>query len=512
MSSPLKKRPFKVVQQEWRWQWQQEQQRHQEQQEQKEEQRQQRQQEQQEEPPKKKQKVEQNFDWSTISIHKVSYSSKLHFSSWSRKISTKVLQDYDFQLIQLPCYSWDGTQVSPLRFLTLGYFRESTDGFDIDIIGGEPTDDIPIFLRARDKMSKIVFDSDFLNTQNGIESRSFDSVIKDTSKFQAFIGSTPITKQLLKSIETYKASTNLPDCIQQLRCLQISKNKLQHQNVDEPLKYVLKSSKDTEMVLYYAQDSESKYPDPHFCECKDSIPTLDDFLKQVWFPKCNISKLNFPIQETVVSLKKYFLFDSETRTIKLKNPQFCIPDCEYNESISIKDEKYEIDVDIQPHQIRVNYELEKQILLSYIEIGDLVDLIYDYWNPEILIDHIMNMNHLFTFCESRFLHRGIWSQDLLFSNSRNFYVLEENDSNTFITNSTTETISIFIKTLSGHLKIVNVDKTDTIKQIKDKIKKLHKFSDNFRLIYKGSPLANNFTLEENNIVQHSILHVISSGR
>jgi hypothetical protein len=436
------------------------------------------------EPVNKKQKLEP-FDCQNIVLNIQKHVAVLSF--WT---NVSNIDEYECQLVQLPCFNWDGTQYSPLTVIKPEFFLQiidhQYDEFNFKVFT-TLDEKVPILLRVYNQNKKILFQSKFLNDQTELQASSFDSICRETDCFRTFLGSTPISNQLLKSIKDYKSSTSLPDCIQQV-----------HHN-DSPVKYVLKPSKTTEIVKVFVIDIETE---TYFCECENSNLTLDNVLlqQQCFFQNWNIYKL-----------KKYLSFNPETRILSMQNSKMFMTDCEYKKSISLEIEQHNITVVIKPQQL-YNYQSEKQIIVKYIQISDLVDIITDYWNPEILILNLsIPMNQIFTFCENKFLHQGIYGQDLLFSNNRSFRVMTEVDLTEFDQEltKTKNNMTIFVKTLSGQVRLLSVEKSCTIKQLKEKIaKKFEKCTDTIRLNFNGNALPDSATLEEKNIVHHSTIFVL----
>jgi hypothetical protein len=71
-------------------------------------------------------------------------------------------------------------------------------------------------------------------------------------------------------------------------------------------------------------------------------------------------------------------------------------------------------------------------------------------------------------------------------------------------------MNIFIKTLEGKY-VFNVDPTITVALLKDQISvtlQIHKLQQ--RLIFNGSPMVDEYSLEKHNVRENSIIHLLLS--
>lgn len=68
---------------------------------------------------------------------------------------------------------------------------------------------------------------------------------------------------------------------------------------------------------------------------------------------------------------------------------------------------------------------------------------------------------------------------------------------------------IFVKTLTGKTETFNVNQSDTVKDIKEKIQEKNGVSTNKqRLIFTGKQLEDHQTMEQYNIKKDSTLHLM----
>jgi hypothetical protein len=376
------------------------------------------------------------------------------------------LEDFDYDIVELPQYNWDGTLCThrlnkKIKIISFENHNGSKNIYkfvvDFDLSEIELQANFrkfhvfpPCFIQATNKVLKYVVYSPIFCGNSLHLYKSFENVCKNG--FRLFYNNIPVSNLLMHQIQQddkrmKELGKELSSVLYQ--CFSFVKISEEGKDFTSKLCYKLKEFAESEIVQVKVDLSDlinEANPIIAFVEIllsSDQTTIIRQALKQCFPGKIDVTNLirylewdRLKCEIRVKKVYKSHIYnfqldaENETKEGKMQSDPFWMADCQVFQDLNITAKLMSITI---AANLFYNYEKERDILLQCMSnILDLYYIIYDYWNPKLLISSLtvekqnqtLLINDLHVFSTSTgsdiSLHRGVSYLDII-NDKRKFF-------------------------------------------------------------------------------------------